>query len=176
LKAGRVAAPRGFAHVSVILFARCGIVNRQAWNSQFSAEIWGKTAFSALRRLDIAQPFRIIHNVESALSVSSRIIPDVWNPDMIRSVKHDENVAPSRTRRGKAVVVGLGLDDPEGHVRYTRGDGFELYGGSDSSHGEMQRLVRIINAEASRLGICLEHMTYEQYEKLKAVVDSVNRG
>lgn len=72
------------------------------------------------------------------------------------------------------MVVGLGLDDAEGHVRYTRGESFELYGGSADAHAEMRRRARIINERIASLGIHLEHMTYEQYEQVRDIVASVN--
>lgn len=80
----------------------------------------------------------------------------------------------SRVRRGRAVLVGYGLDDDQGHIRYTKGNSFELFGGSDSAHGEMQRRAMQIQEEIARLGISLDGMTYEQYEMIRAVVDRVN--
>jgi len=72
------------------------------------------------------------------------------------------------------MVVGLGLDESGGHVRYTKGEGYELRGGSDESHREMQRRASIIRDEMDRLGIKGERMTYDQYVALRKVVDRVN--
>ena len=83
-------------------------------------------------------------------------------------------MSASRVKRGRAVLVGLGLDDSGGHVRYTRGDAYELYGGSETSHGEMQRRVRFIQEEIARHGICLDRMTYEQYEMIRDIVERAN--
>lgn len=77
-------------------------------------------------------------------------------------------------KRGKAVLLGYGLDDSLGHVRYTRGNGFELFGGSEQAHREMQRQTSVILEESERLGISLDGMTYEQFETLRGIVERVN--
>lgn len=87
---------------------------------------------------------------------------------------NDNDLSHSRVKRGKARVVGLGLDDSGGHVRYTKGEAFELYGGSQTAHDEMQRRARRILDEIAKLGISLDRMTYEQYEQLRDIVDRVN--
>lgn len=40
--------------------------------------------------------------------------------------------------RRKAVLLGLGLDNEDGHVRVTRGKNFHLIGGSQDTHESMQ--------------------------------------
>lgn len=39
------------------------------------------------------------------------------------------------------MLFGVGLDDPGGHVRITKGDDFRLYGGSKPTHEKMQELT-----------------------------------
>lgn len=92
----------------------------------------------------------------------------------MRTGNKDNNLAPNRIRSGRAMVVGLGLDDAEGHFRYTRGDAYELYGGSEDAHREMLRRMRRIQAEIAEMGITLDAVTYEQYEKIKDIVARVN--
>lgn len=89
--------------------------------------------------------------------------------------KHnEESLAAARVKRGRAVLVGYGLDDADGHLRFTRGDSVELYGGSREIHEEMQRRAAAIQSEAARLGISLERMTYEQYLVMRDVVARMN--
>ncbi len=88
--------------------------------------------------------------------------------------RNDNNLPMGRVRRGRAVVVGLGLDEADGHVRYTKGEGFELCGGSDEAHREMQRRAKRIRDEMTRLGIPSERMTYDQYLTLREIVERVN--
>lgn len=92
----------------------------------------------------------------------------------MRKLNHDEAVSHARTRRGRAVLIGYGLDDADGHVRITRGQAFELYGGSDAAHDEMQRRALMIREEAEALGISLERMTFEQYQVVQGIVHRVN--
>ena len=92
----------------------------------------------------------------------------------MRTHASEGDILFGRMRRGRAVVIGLGLDEPDGHIRYTRGESYQLYGGSEAAHQEMQRRAKIIHEERARLGISFEHMTYEQYQMLLAIVDRVN--
>lgn len=92
----------------------------------------------------------------------------------MRNYQRNGNLAPARIRRGRAVLVGYGLDDADGHVRYSRGQATELYGGSERAHQEMQERAQRIHEEIARLGISLEHMTYEQFLQVREIVDRVN--
>ena len=38
---------------------------------------------------------------------------------------------------GKAGLLGVGLDDDDGHKRITQGEQFHLVGGSEETHGRM---------------------------------------
>ncbi len=42
------------------------------------------------------------------------------------------------SRKDKAKLIGLGLDGKDGHVRITRSEIFDLYGGSEETHEKMQ--------------------------------------
>lgn len=92
----------------------------------------------------------------------------------MRKHHNEESLAASRIKRGRAILVGYGLDDAAGHLRFTRGDSMELYGGSREAHEEMQRRAAAIQGEAARLGISLEGMTYEQYLVMRDVVERMN--
>lgn len=78
-------------------------------------------------------------------------------------------------KRGRAVLVGYGLDAPDGHVRYTRAGEAELYGGSDEAHLRMQERAFRIQRELDELGILLDDMTYEQYQIARTIVEKANR-
>ena len=41
-------------------------------------------------------------------------------------------------RISKKILLGLGFDNKDGHVRVTKGKNFRLYGGSEVTHDEMQ--------------------------------------
>lgn len=89
----------------------------------------------------------------------------------MKTRNNDKNLSAGRVKQGRAVVVGFGLDDSGGHIRYTRGEAFELIGGSEEAHGEMQRRITLIREEIARRGICLDRMTYEQYQEIRDLVE-----
>lgn len=94
----------------------------------------------------------------------------------MRTKNNDKNLPASRVTYGRAVVYGLGLDDSDGHTRYTKSDAYELYGGSEGAHREMQRRALIIREEMLRLGISLDCMTYAEYQQLQDIIDRANAG
>ena len=57
--------------------------------------------------------------------------------------------------RGKSMLVGLGLDNEDGHVRVTRGDDFHILGGSQETHEVMQdkciRFTEKLHARGKRM-------------------------
>jgi hypothetical protein len=44
-------------------------------------------------------------------------------------------------RQPKAALLGLGLDNDDGHKRITAGEQFAILGGSDETHGRMTETV-----------------------------------
>ena len=58
--------------------------------------------------------------------------------------------------RKKAKLLGVGLDNDDGHVRVTRGENFELHGGSKDTHESMQekciRFNEKLGARGKELG------------------------
>ncbi len=94
----------------------------------------------------------------------------------MRTTNNDKNVPATRVTYGRAVVYGLGLDDDGGHTRYTKSDAYELYGGSEDAHREMQRRALVIREEMLRLGISLDCMSYDQYQELQDIIERVNAG
>ncbi len=94
----------------------------------------------------------------------------------MRNYFPDDNPVRGRAmkKRGRAVLVGYGTDAPDGHVRYTRAGGAELYGGSDEAHTRMRERALRIQRELDALGILLDDMTYEQYQVARRIVDAAN--
>ena len=50
----------------------------------------------------------------------------------------------------KALLLGVGLDGKDGHVRITRGKNFHLVGGSEDTHAHMQEKAVKMNEELDR--------------------------
>jgi hypothetical protein len=58
-----------------------------------------------------------------------------------------------KARKGTAAwLLGLGLDNKDGHVRITRGPNFQLVGGSQPTHEQMQETAIKVNEELVKRG------------------------
>ena len=62
----------------------------------------------------------------------------------------------------KALLLGVGLDGKDGHVRITKGENFRLYGGSEDTHACMQEKAIKFNEELSRKKKTLEQINKEE--------------
>ena len=71
----------------------------------------------------------------------------------------------------KAVLLGLGLDNKDGHIRYTRGKNFHLFGGSQETHEEMQEKAIKINEHLDKRGQRLEDVTPKEFREIARQVD-----
>lgn len=69
-------------------------------------------------------------------------------------------------RRRRAVLLGLGLDNDDRHVRITRGPNFRLLGGSDDTHAAMQRTAIRMNEKLRRRGKELEEVGRAEFRDL----------
>ena len=61
--------------------------------------------------------------------------------------------------RKQAALLGLGLDNADGHTRLTRGQNFLLYGGSEDTHAVMRETVTKVNEQLDKRGKRLEDVT-----------------
>jgi hypothetical protein len=77
--------------------------------------------------------------------------------------------APKR----KALLLGLGLDGKDGHVRLTAGPNFRLVGGSQDTHAAMQETAVKFNEELDRRGKHLEEIEPREFED---IVEKVKPG
>jgi hypothetical protein len=62
-------------------------------------------------------------------------------------------------KRKQAALLGLGLDNQDGHTRLTRGKNFVLYGGSEETHAVMQETAIKVNERLDRRGKQLEDVS-----------------
>ena len=70
-----------------------------------------------------------------------------------------------RTNPGKpkAMIIGLGLDGDDGHVRMTKGDNFQLLGGSEETHEKMAETAIKLNEKLDERGKRLEEISKEEF-------------
>ena len=52
----------------------------------------------------------------------------------------------------RSAVIGLGLDNEDGHKRLTRGQDFVLAGGSQETHEAMQETMTKVNEQLGKKG------------------------
>ena len=76
-------------------------------------------------------------------------------------------VKPNR----KAGLLGVGLDNDDGHVRVTRGDNFHLVGGSQDTHEAMQEKCIKLNEKLDERGKRLEDLERGEFLDLAAECD-----
>lgn len=65
-----------------------------------------------------------------------------------------------------AVLLGLGLDNKDGHTRITTGDNFKLIGGSEETHGVMQEKAVKLNEHLKRRGKTLDTVSPAEFHEI----------
>ena len=72
----------------------------------------------------------------------------------------------SGKEKKKAWLLGVGLDNEDGHVRYTRGPNFHLVGGSEDTHSTMQEKAVKFNEKLKDRGKRLEEVTKDEFRDI----------
>lgn len=73
---------------------------------------------------------------------------------------------PERASLRKALLLGLGMDGKDGHVRLTTGPNFQLIGGSENTHGVMQDTAIKFNEELHKRGKRLEDLSPKEFMEI----------
>jgi len=73
---------------------------------------------------------------------------------------------PGRRGRKRAMLLGLGLDGQDGHVRITKGENFLLQGGSEETHGRMTETTIHFNEKLAQRGKRLETVGHQEFVDL----------
>ncbi len=68
----------------------------------------------------------------------------------------------------KAMMMGLGLDNKDGHKRITKGENFLMLGGSEETHEKMTEVAIKVNESLSSKGKALEELSHEEFVDLVA--------
>ena len=84
---------------------------------------------------------------------------------LLRCVVMKKPVKAVKTKK-KAWLLGLGLDNKDGHTRITTGDNFKLVGGSEETHGVMQEKAVKLNEHLKRRGKTLETVSHEEFHEI----------
>ena len=72
------------------------------------------------------------------------------------------------SRRSRKKVLGVGLDNEDGHVRVTSGKNFHLVGGSPETHESMQEKCVKLNEKLTTRGKELEELDRKEFLDLAA--------
>jgi len=70
--------------------------------------------------------------------------------------------------RRDAKLLGVGLDNDDGHVRVTRGPNFLLHGGSQQTHEHMQEKCLKFNEKLAARGKELGELEHAEFLELAA--------
>ncbi len=66
----------------------------------------------------------------------------------------------------KRLLLGLGFDCKDGIWRVTRGSNFQLFGGSEGTHGEMQEKAIKMNEELEKRKKTLDTISMEEFGEI----------
>jgi len=66
----------------------------------------------------------------------------------------------------RSLLLGLGLDCDDGHIRITRGKNFRLYGGSIKTHEKMQEKALRFNEQLTKKKKSLEDISQEEFYEI----------
>lgn len=71
-----------------------------------------------------------------------------------------------RISRRKTRMLGVGLDNEDGHIRITRGENFEVWMGSEATHEQLQETCIKINERLKHRGKKLEDVSASEFADL----------
>lgn len=71
-----------------------------------------------------------------------------------------------KSEKDPGVLVGLGLDNTDGHKRITEGENFCLVGGSEETHDRMTETAIKFNEKLSRRGKHVSELSPEEFRDL----------
>ena len=69
-------------------------------------------------------------------------------------------------------LLGIGLDNDDGHVRITKGDDFHLVGGSEKTHHRMQDKMMEVSEDLARKGKKIRDLGPEDYDRVSDIISS----
>lgn len=72
----------------------------------------------------------------------------------------------SNHKEPKSLLMGLGLDNKDGHKRLTQGDNFVMVGGSEETHERMTETAIRFNEKLAKRGKALEDLSPEEFRDI----------
>ena len=74
------------------------------------------------------------------------------------------------SRFQKKVLLGLGLDSKDGHVRVTKGNNYRLLGGSEETHEIMQEKAIKFNEQLEKKHKTLEQISDDEFRDISVKI------
>ena len=72
----------------------------------------------------------------------------------------------NRNESPDAIMLGLGLDNEDGHKRITTGENFYLVGGSEETHERMAETAIKFNEKLAKRGKSLEDLSPDEFRDM----------
>ncbi|MCQ2353122.1 MAG: hypothetical protein MJ033_06560 [Victivallaceae bacterium] len=69
-------------------------------------------------------------------------------------------------QKNSAMLLGLGLDNQDGHKRITQGDDFYLVGGSEETHEKMVETTIRFHEKLDRKGKVLSDLSRDEFHDM----------
>ena len=68
-----------------------------------------------------------------------------------------------KSNKQPAIMMGIGLDNQDGHKRVTKGDNFYLVGGSEETHEHMLETSIKVNEKLAKKGKHLSEISKDEF-------------
>jgi len=66
----------------------------------------------------------------------------------------------------KKILLGMGFDCKDGHIRITKGENFRLYGGSQKTHEFMQEKAIKFNEQLDKRNKTIDEISREKFYEI----------
>ena len=73
-------------------------------------------------------------------------------------------------RNYRKIILGLGFDSKDGHLRITKGDNFRLFGGSEDTHEMMQEKAIKFNEHLDKRHKSLEDINEKEFREISKAI------
>ena len=73
-------------------------------------------------------------------------------------------------RNYRKIILGLGFDSKDGHLRITKGDNFRLFGGSEDTHEMMQEKAIKFNEQLDKRHKSLEDISQKEFRDISKAI------
>ena len=73
-------------------------------------------------------------------------------------------------RNYKKIILGLGFDSKDGHLRITKGDNFRIFGGSENTHEIMQEKAIKFNEQLDKRHKSLEDINEKEFRDISKTI------